>query len=85
MIKCKTSLRNQCPWLWFKTHATIDGKTLTTVSQIIQILGKKKVDFAMPQFDNYNPKQWHFEMSTHPKIIKPNLQTYNQNFKMQNT
>jgi hypothetical protein len=34
----------------------------------------------MPQFDNYNPKQWHFEMSTHPRIIKPNLQTYNQNF-----
>jgi hypothetical protein len=32
MIKCKTSLRNQCPWLWFKTHATIDGKTLTTAS-----------------------------------------------------
>lgn len=37
----------------------------------------------MPQFDNYNQKQWHFEMSTHPRIIKPNLQTYNQNFKMQ--
>jgi len=29
----------------------------------------------MPQFDNYNQKQWHFEMSTHPRIIKPDLQT----------
>ncbi len=53
-------------------------------SQITQILEKKKIDFEMPQFDNYNPKQWHFKMSTNPRIIKPELQTYNQSFKIQN-
>jgi hypothetical protein len=62
----------------------IDDKTLTMASQITQILEKKKIDFEMPQFDNYNPKQWHFKMSTNPRIIKPELQTYNQNFKIQN-
>jgi ribosomal protein S10 len=46
---------------------------------------EKESGFAMPQFDNYNKKKWHFEMSTHARIIKPDVQTYNQIFKMQNT
>jgi hypothetical protein len=52
----------------------IDDKTLTMASQLPKFL-KQKCDFAMPQFVNYNQKQWHFEMSTHPRIIKPDLQT----------